>query len=443
MTKTMKIVLAVLAALVLAVGAAYFFLSRNQGGGTAEALATVNGEPLTYEAAARQYTRFLNEYGYLYDTEAPEVRGMFWQAAIDYCVQGLLVKQKGTEMGLLPLTAAEKAEAAAEWDAYLDELTDTYYDPETDADGQGRAAARAELLAELAAEGYSAADLEDERAYQKVVEAVCADVAVTPEEVESAYQAAAEEDKAAYEEDPQGYIETFEETALYRETFDSDVLDSLGIVPLYYQPPGYRGVIHILLEADEALLSDWQEKRARLEEQLEAAENGEAPAADAEPLTQADVDAAARAVLDSVQDKLTEIRSRLDAGESFESLIVAYGQDPEMEEEGMLAEGYSVHLDSISYDPAFVAAAFSVDHPGDISEPVLSSAGVHLVKYLRDVPEGAVPLSETGRAELTETVRAARESEAFEAVMSGWEAASRIEYSPRGKAMAEGAWTGD
>ena len=67
-----------------------------------------------------------------------------------------------------------------------------------------------------------------------------------------------------------------------------------------------------------------------------------------------------------------------------------------------LNNGYNVHMDSIMWDPAFTAAAFSVDNIGDVSQPVVGSYGVHIVCYKRDVPAGAVELTDALAAQLQE-----------------------------------------
>ena len=36
----------------------------------------------------------------------------------------------------------------------------------------------------------------------------------------------------------------------------------------------------------------------------------------------------------------------------------------------------------------------ALEKVGDVSEPVVSDFGVHILKYLRDIPEGAVEVSE-------------------------------------------------
>ena len=164
----------------------------------------------------------------------------------------------------------------------------------------------------------------------------------------------------------------------------------------------------------------------------------EAPAATEEPVlvpvTQEEVDAAREAVLASVQDTIDEIMAKYESGTPFADLIAEYGTDPGMESEPYKTDGYSVFADSSIYDPVFTEAAFSVDHVGDISKPYVSSFGVHIIEYTRDVPSGAIELTDevkaTIRDELQETLHNTVINEAYNA----WIAQADVQYTEAGAA---------
>ena len=103
-----------------------------------------------------------------------------------------------------------------------------------------------------------------------------------------------------------------------------------------------------------------------------------------------------------------------------------------MEDETARAEGYSVHMDSTTYVPAFTEGAFTMENIGDISAPIVSDYGVHILKYVRDVPSGAVELTtdimETIRADLLTT----KQNEHIAEVVQQWENESDIVYSDAG-----------
>ena len=81
------------------------------------------------------------------------------------------------------------------------------------------------------------------------------------------------------------------------------------------------------------------------------------------------------------------------------------------------------------WDPAFTQAAFSVEKVGDVAQPVVGSYGVHIVCYHRDVPSGAVELTEELKNTLREELLSTKEGEQFNTVLAGWMEAAKIEYA--------------
>ena len=210
------------------------------------------------------------------------------------------------------------------------------------------------------------------------------------------------------------------------ECYKATVQESEGNVAMYemyqqygqeswYKPEGFRGITHILLEVDEALLTAYTEKKAMLEE--EGAE-----------VTQADVDAAFDAVIASRQADIDAIYSRLENGEAFETLIAEFGTDPGMQNAEYLKNGYEVHQDSLMYDMAFTNGAFSekMQKVGDVSDPVVGSYGIHILYYLRDVEGGNVEMTEEIRAEIEGYLTSAKQSDALNTVMDEWIAACEV-----------------
>lgn len=91
-----------------------------------------------------------------------------------------------------------------------------------------------------------------------------------------------------------------------------------------------------------------------------------------------DTDAAAR-------QKLMDIRAQLENGADFESLASQYSQDPSVADNkgrlGFISRGQFVK--------AFEDAAFALK-PGDISEPVQTRFGLHLIKVFSERSKGQV-----------------------------------------------------
>ena len=156
-----------------------------------------------------------------------------------------------------------------------------------------------------------------------------------------------------------------------------------------------------------------------------------------EPVTQEQVDAAKQAILDSVQAQVEEIMAKYEAGTPFADLIAEYGTDPGMTREPSRTNGYSVHAQSVLWDPAFTEGAMALQKVGDVSEPVLGSSGIHILHYTRDIPAGAVELTEELRAQLTEELLSEKESTAVAAMVEEWKKSAEIVYTEEGQAILD------
>ena len=428
----MKRILAVLLALMMMVGAAGALAEDAAPAQSTEPeqLVTVNGTAIysdnpDIEYWISYYLYMLSSYGY--STEEEGMLEMINQYALENTIRLEIIKQKAKEMGLDQLSDEESAqideEAKASWESQLTSIEESAGITEESSDDD-RAAARADALAEMEAQGYTEASyLESYRdnavanlMINRVRDKVSEGLTVSEEDVLKHFQELVDEDKATYENDVSSY-------EFYTQYYGQ---------PSYYVPEGYRGITHILLKVDDELLNNWKDLSARLEEQEEAAEEAEATAegtegtaaeseATAEPVTQEMVDAAKQAILDSVKEITEEIKAKLDAGASFSDLIQEYGTDPGMQSgSDYLTTGYSVHADSILWDPAFTEAAMALGKVGDVSEPVVGQYGVHILHYLRDIAGGAVELTdemkEQFRSEILEELR----SEALNTAIDQW-----------------------
>ncbi len=264
-----------------------------------------------------------------------------------------------------------KEESAKEFneqlEAYAESLT-----PEN-ATEEEKAAARAQAQrdfdnAEVFIDDYVSMAIAQEAFFEVYLEQI--EIDVTDEEVDARYLEYIEEEKAYF----QGNVPLYEMYQRYGYT-------------LYWQPEGYRGIIHILISADEAALHAY--KAATDDESRQAA---------------------AEQVIASVQDTLDEIYGALEAGEEFTSLIEKYNIDPGMTNEETLKNGYAVHKDGTTFMKEFTQGSFSeeMQQVGDVSKPVVTSYGVHILYYLRDIPEGAKELTEEFAQELRNDLKNAK-----------------------------------
>ncbi len=82
--------------------------------------------------------------------------------------------------------------------------------------------------------------------------------------------------------------------------------------------------------------------------------------------------------------KATDIRARLAAGADFASLARELSDDSSVSKNG----GELGYFEAKAMDPAFAAAAFAMTRKGEISAPVLSSFGYHIIRFEDRQPAG-------------------------------------------------------
>ena len=385
----------------------------------ADVLVTVNGTEITRGEILDIASNLLYNYSQQgYDTSDQSLVSYVSSIAVEFAIQYALLDQQAALLGYDQFTdderAAIEADANAQWTEIVDMYVSYYGGLTAESTEEDKIAARAEVISLLETNGYSYDILLDtlleNATYERLEADMVAGAAVTEEDVQAYYEELIAQDEAQYANDAASYEYM---TQYYGET-------------AYYTPAGYRGIIHILLEVDEALLSEYQGLAAALEEQENAEEGIETTE---EPVTQEQVDAAKAAILASVQPTIDDINTRMQSGESFETLITEYGTDPGMLDPANLINGYAVHMDSIVWDPAFTNAAFSIENIGGWSEPSLGSYGIYIAYYLRDIPAGPVELTEDLKNDLQAELLAQKENELFTAKLNEWYEAAEITYS--------------
>ncbi len=402
-------------------------------------LATVNGEPI-----------YKSECDDMISYYAQQQMAVTYAQAVQQLEVNRVLELVMKEEGYLEYTEEELAkmrdEIQAVWDGYVDQYVSLYLSEDTE---EARAELRKQAEETLYASGYSVDSLLETQklnsGYDRLVSALVPEEAVTEEMIQNSYN-----ELVAQHQSMVGDSAYMRELASMYYGMD-----------LYYMPAGYRNVTHILIKVDEALLKAYQDANenyntllTKFEAQKSAAEAPveeaaapeEAPAESAEaeaapseeaaaepaeaeaapteeavpeePVTEEQLEearlameAAKEAVLQSKKAELDDIETRLAAGEAFETLIAQYNEDTGLDP----AVGYEVHRESIMWDPVFRDAAFSEEmaQPGDHSKPVVGSYGIHILYYLSDAPEGAVPMTADARSQIVESLRSQLINEAL------------------------------
>ena len=100
-----------------------------------------------------------------------------------------------------------------------------------------------------------------------------------------------------------------------------------------------------------------------------------------------------------------EVQARIDSGDDFTTLVLEYSDDPSAKRN----EGGLGFINSGQTHPAFEEMAFSLTDPGQISEPVLTSFGVHFIRFNQRRSRDAIP-QDMIQERLIRAIRKERES---------------------------------
>ena len=398
----------------------------------------------------------LADYGY--DT-------VYKQLIAETLLQNAVLEAKATELGLDQLDDETMAglteEAAANFESYVTSVWDYFAsDDLTDEE------IREECVAYLESMGYTEdallESLIDNYVSEQLYNYITADVTVTEEDIQAAFDELVAEQEASFADD---------------STYNTSRNNGDTIV---WNPEGYRMVRHVLIKFtdDQATrYSELQDTLDTLNEELEALQTAaeEAAAATDESTTEATDETAAEAtaeaaeetapeataeatdeaaaettgetaaeateaparteeeinaVIADVEAELTalyeellptaqEVIDAFNSGTSFSDLIDQYNEDPGMENEPTATNGYAVSANSTAWDPAFTEGAMSIESIGEISEPVYGQNGIHIIYYDSDIPAGAVDL-ETVRAEIEESALNTKLNDTYDNTLAEW-----------------------
>ncbi|MBQ7150728.1 MAG: peptidylprolyl isomerase [Synergistaceae bacterium] len=106
----------------------------------------------------------------------------------------------------------------------------------------------------------------------------------------------------------------------------------------------------------------------------------------------------ARHILVSGDADLAKVQEELKAGKSFDVVAKEFSTDP-----GSAANGGDLgEFPRGVMVPEFEKAAFALKNPGDISEPVKSKFGWHIIKLEEHIPESPMPFEQVKEQVLQE-----------------------------------------
>ena len=129
-----------------------------------------------------------------------------------------------------------------------------------------------------------------------------------------------------------------------------------------------------------------------------------------------------------LKDTFDEIEERFAAGIDFKTLIETYSTDKT--KQNLSGNGYLFHPDSQTWPDAFKEAAMKLEQPGDISAPVYSETGIHILYYDAVAPAGDHVLTEEERKQLNENALQFYQNERLWELCDTWKADYEIETHP-------------
>ena len=272
----------------------------------------------------------------------------------------------------------------------------------------------------------------------RAVELFVGDFALSQDQVDAYYE---EQFVAPDREDYQDNLEKYESEILANDN------DS------FYTPEGYRYIRQIVLQYPEEAISACKRLQIQMSRAAQSLTKAlqtltlaatkfdgttdaisEAKAAydsAAEQMTDAQnqyMDALRQATEPLIKDQIDEIMSQYNAGIDFGTLLNKYSTD--RTDKNLNGDGYPFHPDSPNWPQTFTDAARALEKPGDISEPVYTEQGVHILYYAGDVPAGEHVLTDDERKLLNAAALRYYQLEKLDGLLEGWRADYEIETHP-------------
>jgi len=376
--KTMKKMLALLTALLLALGLCGAYAENTDVQEDVVLASAYNGEITVklsevkeeFDAMLQSYISYYAQYGYEMDEYDVEFQESVAQETIQLLLSQRIAERHAQQTGY-ELTAEKEAEQKAQAEEALAQLRASYesYIAVYGYEGEELTAL---VDSELERAGYTYEALLESAKLASVLDHLYVlgteGVTVTEEEAKADYEAKIAGLKETYDADPDSFVNAY----------------LSGEAPAY-TPEGMRLLhcIYIALEADG---------------QTTEAEEG------ADPATLTGL-AKANAVL-----------AKIRAGESFDELMLLYNEDTSTPEQ--MEAGYPASEGCLLYGDEYIAAAMALEKIGDVSDVVVTDYGYFIIEYASDMTAGA-PDFEACKEQEMETALTDKQNEAYSAYIDG------------------------
>lgn len=423
-------------------------------------IATVNGVAILKEEYDEIYNYYYYMYTNYYNLDSTTAQGYLEnmkESIFNDLIEQEVLRQKAEAAGYFNFTDEERKEAQATIDedknSYIESLVAEYEsafegqtvkgknEGESDEDYFTRIATE-KYLKNLEDNGTSEEEMLKEQLESNAIERFkqdqLKDVTVLESDVITRYNELYESQKQEITTDTlfvsgwnNGYISSSTSSA-------SGSTTNISCDPVLYYRAGYSLVQHILVsfeEDDETALEEYQEdideldtEIATLEENLES-ETDDAKKADyqaqiSEKKAERDgkqnkYDILLASAKAKIQAKTDEIYNSVKDGDeaNFISVLKEKSEDPGMQTEETAKKGYLVGPEDGMVE-AFSTAAKALNE-GEISEPVATGYGYHIIRCMKKLAEGKVDF-ESVKEELTEQLTEEKKNTEWETMLTQW-----------------------
>ena len=372
------------------------------------------------------------------DAPTEEEKAARLQGTVDSFVGLGVIENKLTEAGKNDFTDAEVEAMNQQARSKYEELWQLLYQQMQQSDA---AVSEEDVTERLELMGYTFQAIYDELVLQarqnRAIEEFVGDIILTQAQVDAYYEEQfVGPDRADYENNIDRY--------------DQEIL--MNNNEAFYTPEGYRYIHQIVLEIPEEALKAVRTEQVAMNRATQSMATAlqaltlaattakgwddmtearalydEAEAA----LKTAQADYAARLeeeALPLVKQTTDEIAAQYAAGIDFKSLISRYSTDKT--ERNVNGDGYPFHPDSKMWPENFIKAASALEKVGDISQPIVTEQGIHILCYAGEVPAGEHVLTDEERELLNAAALRYYQLDKLNERIDGWQGDYEIETHP-------------
>ena len=400
-------------------------------------VAVVNGEKILKKDWYSVYYMYYMYYGSSADQETLE---QLKTTALDSLIYQTLWEQKAKEAGYFEFTDEQRAQAKEEGEKEMEEEIQANADSMKDAvEGQSGyedmdfyAEAKAAYERDMEEAGYTIDDLIEsklnEMACDNYKENLLKDIGPLEADIVSKYDELKKEQTESFTDSAKDeYVSAFNDGTI--------IVKNLA---------GYSLVQHILINFDEDDQENIQELyKAMTDAQSEVDEKQEElDESDAEDKTELETELeelkdelekatkeyeeAAEKAAEKIQEETDKIYDSVkDADEDkFIEVLLEETDDTGMNTEEKAKKGYLIG-DEDGMIEEFHDAAVALKEEGEISAPVLGPYGYHIIRKIKDIPEGFVELDQV-REEIKESLTTSMKDEKWSSYQDEWYKAASI-----------------